>query len=294
MSGGLVIGIISAVLQSFSYVFSRKFMLKYASSGKLAVYSQIWMMLMGGIVLLVISPWQKINFTPAVWGFAVGSVICAQCAYFCFFRALQEIEASRLSALQGLKMIALAGLNAVLFREYPSAWQWAAILLASFAAAGMNFSGGRLPWRGLLFLGVALFSFAGADIAEFKLTRVITGSEPLLRALAATAFSFFLLGISSSLTLIKTGFDRREFVSALPYAACWFCAISLLLASFDMLGVMLGAIIQSGRGIFSVLIGYILLKCNAAGQEPPVPVRTWCRRAVMAAAMILAMFLYMK
>ncbi len=294
MTAGFVIGIASAVLQSLSYVLSRNFMLKHGSSEKLAVCSQIWMMLLGGAALLVISPWQRIIFSRQVLLFTGVGVVCGQCAYICFFRALQEIEASRLSALQGLKMIALAGLNMAFFREYPSMVQWMAILLASFAAVGMNFSGGRLSLKGSVYFAAALICFAGADLGVCELTAAIPGTSPLLRALAAAAFSFVVMGVCALGLLCKTGFDRRAFAGALPYGVCWFTAIALLLASFDLLGVMLGAIVQSGRGIFSVLIGFLLLKYSASAQEPPVSIAIWCRRACMAGLMIAAMFLYVR
>lgn len=294
MFTGFLIGIISAVLQSLSYIFSRKFVLKYNSPGKLTVFSQFWMMLLGAALLLLLLPWQKVEINCRLLLLTGGGIVCAQSAYFCFFRALQEIEASRLSALQGLKMIALAGLNMVLFSQYPSLWQWLAIVLASFGAVGMNFSGGRLSFKGMVFLAAALISFAGSDIVSALIIKAVPGNSPLLRAMAGTAFFFLCLGICSIPGMIKCGFDRKMLRDALPYGICWFFAIAILLASFDILGVMLGAIIQSSRGIFSVLLGALLLKCGFSALEPPVSGKTWLKRGIMAAVMVLAMFLYVR
>jgi hypothetical protein len=91
---------------------------------------------------------------------------------------------------------------------------------------------------------------------------------------------------------IKYKFSGRAFKDSLPYALCWYTAMCGLLASFDLVGVMLGTIIQASRGFFSVVIGYALLKTGIDKLEPEVSGRMWVRRCIMAVLMMAAMALY--
>lgn len=295
MLPGLGIGLLSAVLQSTSYCFSRNFVLKHPGNAwKLSVYSQLWMTGFSLLALAVISPWQQVTFTPKILLLAGLFGIFGNLAYFSFFRALQLVEASRLSSLLGLKIIMLTVVNALWFRHIPDGWQGVAILLSALAAVGMNFSGGKIPYQGGIFLGITLGCFAITDILAAEMVAAMPGNSLLLRSVASTGLSFGVLGVISSLAFFRMKFERDCMRDAFGYGICWFTAMIGLLASFNLLGVLLANIVQAGRGFFSVLLGALLLKCGFAGLEPPVSRKIWLRRGIMALLMILSMVLYMK
>ena len=291
---GFCAGLASAVFQSVSYVFSRIFINRHRDPAKLTVYSQLWMALIGTLILLAISPWQRVTPTPRLLLMLVGFAVCGNLAYLCFFRAQTEIEASRLSSLLGLKMISLMILNIVVFRDFPSAWQLTAIILASAAAVGMNFSGGRLPWRGCLMLCVTLCCYAVTDTILAMVMNELPGENLPLRAMATAALNFTALGLLSSLWFVRGKFEPAVMKDAFNYGALWITACTGLAASFGLLGVMFGNIVQSSRGFFSVLIGFWLLRRGRDDLEPAVTGRMWVRRGVMAVLMALAMVLYVR
>ena len=292
MFTGFVVALVSAVFQSVGFIFSRAFILKHRDPVKLTVYSQVWMALIGAAILAVIWPWQKVEFTPRVLWILTGFSLAGNLAYVCFFQAMKLIEASRLSALLGMKMVTLALFNIIVFRDFPTAWKWAAIVLSSVAAVGMNFSGGRLPFRGCLMLFITLCCYAVTDTLAKMLLEAMPGNNLCLRALAATGLNFGALGVVSSLVFFRMKFEMAPFRSAFSYGACWIFAMVGLVASLHLLGVMLGNIVQSSRGFFSVLIGYGLFRCGRSDLEPPASLGMWVRRGVMAALMVLAMALY--
>ena len=65
-----------------------------------------------------------------------------------------------------------------------------------------------------------------------------------------------------------------------------------LYISFGLIGVVFGSIIQAGRGIFSILLGIVLLRAGVEKNEPDVSGKIWLRRSVMAILMLSAMILY--
>ena len=163
---GVAAGFFSAFLQSSSYVFSRRFLLKSGNSAQLVVCSQFIMCLFGAATLAAVFPFVRF---PRDWSFfcLLGLfILFSNVGYFCFFRALREIEASRLSSLLGLKIIVLAVISLTILRQPISGLQYAAVFLSAAAAVGMNFTGGPLTRKGCLFLFATLLSYASADTTE--------------------------------------------------------------------------------------------------------------------------------
>lgn len=289
---GILIGLFSAFLQSCSYVFSRRFLLRHASPMHLAFNAQTVMMIPAALMLSLLSfrvtiPW---SWPLAAWcgAFAVFGVV----GNFAFFRAIQEIEASRIASLMGLKLVVLAFLTALFGQGVPTPLQMAAIVLASISAVGMNFTGGVLPRRGCLYLALNLFCYSATDIAAGKLTGMIHSGSVMLDGMAATAAAFLGLGLVSLPVLLMLGFSRERFRDATVYGLFWIGAMNLLFVSFGMIGVMYGTIVQSSRGLISILLGVVLLKVGFDKLEPRVGRAAWIRRAVMAVLMIAAIALY--
>ena len=289
---GILAGLFSAFLQSTSYVFSRRFVLKHRDPGRLVVCSQAVMCLFGLITLAATLPFVRIPLSAEFFVLLAVFVAASNVGYFCFFRALREIEASRLSSLLGLKIIVLAVVSIVLLNEPPHGIQYPAIVLSAIAAVGMNFTGGPLNRRGCLFLLLTLLAYATADLVETRMIQLMPGERLFLNSIAVTGVAFTALGAVSSLALFRMRCSKACFIDALPYAVSWYLAMVFLFASFGAIGVLFGNIIQAGRGLISVLLGFMLLKIGLDRLEPRVGTKAWIRRAIMAILMLAAMTLY--
>ncbi len=289
---GIVSGLLSALLQSGSYVFSRVFIYKHRNSFELVVYSQL---IMGLFAAFTILPAMMFSSYPLTWKFFLEIFLCIftfAAGQYGFFQTLRELEASRLSSLLGLKIVFLA-LITTCFTDTPLHFlQWIAIILCSISAVGMNFTGGRITGKAALWLIFMLVCYAVCDMLEAELILQMNGDSLIANSTAVAALIYFILGIFSLPFLSKYPLKLNRCKDALPYAVTWYSAILLLFVCFGSIGAVFGNIIQASRGILSVLIGLWLLHLGYEHLEPRVGRQAWCRRFLMAAVMICAMCLY--
>lgn len=290
MFGGIAIGLVSAVLQSTAYIFSRRFVMRHKSPFKLMIYSNLLQALFSLTIIAVLMPAVDFHWSLPVAAWLVAFVIFGSLGSFAFFRALRDIEASRLSSLMGLKLAVLTPLNILYVNTLPGIWQIVAIMLSIIAAVGMNFAGGALKLRGLCFLCITLFSYSITDIGAAELPRLVGVGR--YSAFLATSLAYLACGAVTSLTWCKMKFEKECLLTALPYAVFWFSAMILLFMSFNLIGVLYGTIIQATRGLFSVILGWLLLKLGFERLEPPVSAGAWIRRLIMALLMIGAIVIY--
>ena len=289
---GIVSGLISALLQSGSYVFSRVFIYKHRNSFELVVYSQL---IMGLFAAFTILPAMKFSSYPLTWDFFLGIFLCIltfAAGQYAFFQTLRELEASRLSSLLGLKIVCLALITTV-FTDTPLHFlQWVAIILCSISAVGMNFTGGRITGKAIFWLILMLICYAVCDIIESDLILQMLGPNLIVNSTAVAALIYFILGILTLPFLLKYPLKLNRCKDAILYAVTWYSAVLLLFVCFGSIGPVFGNIIQASRGILSVLIGLWLLHLGYEHLEPRVGRQAWCRRFLMATVMICAMCLY--
>lgn len=299
MVTGISYGLIAACLMSLSYVFSKRFMLRNGSAFHLILYAQLWQGLMGIVLFCFIQgKYDFPLFAEGVFhwkniGWVVMTAALGMFGNFSFFRTLRLLEASRSSSLLGLKII-LLGVICVVFLKQELNWMhWGAILLATIAAVGMNFTGGKITLQAGFWLFLTLCGYAFGDLAATKLVRMI-GGEGIYPSLATTALAAIAQGIGMCclLTIRSVPKNRTVLADSFPYAICWFASLLFLYDCFGNLGVLFGTILQSARGLISVLIGVLLLKFGLDQYEPRVSRSAWVRRFIMAILMIGAMTLY--
>lgn len=288
---GVVTGAVAAAMQSTSYVFSRLFISRYKSAIYLAIYSQILMGVMGFILFGACSfyttfPWGlKYILLGAAWAV---TYILAQTS---FFMALKTVEASRLSSLLGTKIITLA-LISMAFGNQLSALKWAAVVLCTISAVGMNFSGGKLSLKSVFWIGMAVLNYSLCDLSCTEMVNMMPGNNMMLKSYGVVAVSYALLGVVSLPGLFFIPVKKQYFADALPFSAAWFISMTFLLTAFGSIGVVFGTIMQSGRGIVSVIIGAALLHFGFENLEPRVSKKAWIRRMCMAVLMLTAMICY--
>ncbi len=290
---GIVTGLLAALFQSGSYVFSRQFLTKHNSSWQLIVYSQLAMGILGGITMLFV-PFGNLFQNPAcflttliVW---IAFMVIGQ---YAFFRTLREIEASRLASLLGLKILILAAISLIFLGGRLALLQTLAIFISAAAAMAMNWSGGgNISLKGCFWLFLTLLFYSLADLAETRMVLMVQTGSLIYDGVIIGGVSYFALGVCTLPALFRCQRSWRLLRDAAPFGFAWFYAMTLLFMCFGLLGTVFGNVVQSSRGLFSVLIGLILAELGANKIEAKVSKATWVRRGIAALLMMLAIFLY--
>ena len=292
MFTGIAAGFFSALFMSVSYVFSRAFIRKYKDPVRLSIFSQL-VMTFGGLAALITSLFfVKIPFDNGkLYLYIFGENATFIIGQTSFFILLKKVEATRASSLLGLKLIPLAVIASFLGQDL-SLWQWLAIVLCSLAAAGMNLTGLAMSPKSLFWLFTSVIFYALCDICLGGLMQVIEGSNTFMKSVAGMGVCFTSLGLISTVFLFRYKPTKREMFDTIPYSFCYFSSILLLLVCFCLVGVVFGNILQSGRGIISIVLGIILLQLGWEKTEGKVPAKIWVQRLLMAFLMLCAMTLY--
>lgn len=290
---GIVSGLVAAFLQSGSYVCSRQFLAKYSSSWLLTVYSQLAMGLLGGITLCFV-PLGELFSDPARFlltlAFWIMSMVVGQ---YSFFRSLREIEASRLASLLGLKILILAAISLVFLHGHVSGMQTAAIFLSALAAMAMNWSGGgKLSVKGGLWLFVTLVFYSLADLAETRMVLMVRTGNIIFDGVIIGGACYFALGLATLPALAFCTRSWKMLRDAVPFGLAWYYAMTVLFVCFGTLGTVFGNVVQSSRGLFSILLGVALAALGATRIEARVSAGAWLRRTCAAVLMMVAIWLY--
>jgi hypothetical protein len=119
------------------------------------------------------------------------------------------------------------------------------------------------------------------------------GDTPWIQAFATISCSYTVLGLISLPSLFFFKWNFREFRATMPYGLAWFSSMLTLFFCFYETGLVFGSVLQATRGLFSILLGAILVHYGVRGQEAAETTRKdWIRRIVMAVLMIIAVGLY--
>lgn len=291
MYWGITFGVISALLMSGSYVFSRSYLHLHHDPVKLAVFSQMNIFPWGVALLIYSLLFMEIPMNSRFFLYLLGECTLFLVAQTSFFMALKRLEATRASSLLGLKILALAFMSLLLGEEL-NAMRWIAILLCTLGAVGMNFSGGKMSFSTILWLASAVIFYALCDICITGMVQMMPGKSMMMNSVCVMGFTYTGIGLLVMPGMLKYKPALKEFKDSFLYSVFYFVSILFLMACFGLLGVVFGSIIQAGRGIFSILLGMILLQIGFEKNEPAVPLRMWVRRICMSVMMITAMVLY--
>jgi len=69
-------------------------------------------------------------------------------------------------------------------------------------------------------------------------------------------------------------------------------SIAVLFASFAVIGIVNGTIVQSSRGLIAVVLGWLVARAGFERIEEKVPHMIFIKRVVSAVLIILAMVLF--
>jgi hypothetical protein len=291
---GILLGLGAAACQSLSYVFSGLFVRTFRRSPHvLLVLAHLAM----GLASVVALPLVMSDLTPLleVAGPLVLGVVFYLTGQTGLLLALRHTDASRVSPLLGLKLPILAGISVLFLGAHYAAVQWLALGLCLLAALILNWSGRRIA---LSSLGWILMACCGYCLSDLNIRLVVgrlqeTGM-PLARAALVGGFLSYTLCGAIALALLPTvpWRERRLWGYAVPFAAAWLVAMLLLFACFGAVGVVFGNIVQSTRGLLSILIGLLISGAGYVHLESRASLRVWLRRLAAAALMILSIVLF--
>jgi drug/metabolite transporter (DMT)-like permease len=293
---GVALGLLTALGHSLGYLAARWYTQdRGGSTVRLLVLAHVMMGLGSAAVL----PWlwpDALGFDPRWTGPLLGIIGFWLVAQSCLFVSLKHTDASRVAPLLGLK-VALLALIAVGLGDRLGAWQWAGVGLAVASAWVLNGVGGRLPLKVTALVVVACAGYAVSDtfiVVTIEEVREQTGDRSILGIpiwSAATAYT--VIGVLAAALLPKFGSrDPKAWRDALPYAVSWVFTMVCLYATFAMLGAVLGAILQSTRGLISIGLGVLLAAWGHHHLEQKHGAAVVWRRVGAAALMTAAVALY--
>ena len=291
---GILLGLAAATCQSVTYLQSRHFV-GHASGGRRRL------MLLGhgiqGVIGLAVLPILWPTEMPALrqylfpllmsaGGFLIGQAF--------LFSTLRQIEASRVAPFLSIKIAMLATLAWLVMGRTITGWQWTAVGLAIAGAWLLNWSGGHFSPRVLVTILLTCLGYAVSDLYIRALIESLAPVPPLRAALVAVALSYIVCGVA--VLPIWFGVGRvtwSDIRRATPYAVTWLASMVFLYACFAMINVVLGNIVQSTRGLISILLAPVMARSDDWGHlEAAQSPHAVLRRASVAILMTVAVALY--
>jgi hypothetical protein len=220
--------------------------------------------------------------------------------------ALRHAEPSRVSPLMGIKIIFLAGLSA--FWPQPQitgavpvaglTWmQWAGVILSVAAAVGLNYAGAALKKRAVagIMLACLAFTFSDWNIARGNVAihAALPGASVLQVSFLNVGLAYLLAAVPAVALAPWWGTRKaKDWLDAGPFAGAWFAGMLFLFWCFAEVGPLLGAILQSTRGLISIVIGSLLIYWGHLHMEPHSTRGVLARRLAAGALMFVAVGLY--
>jgi drug/metabolite transporter (DMT)-like permease len=289
----IILGLGAAVAQSLSYIFSRLYVMRHPGAFlRLLVLGHLVM----GALSLAMLPLLPLDRLPPVeqyiWPLAgaAGFYLLGQAA---LFGVLRHVEASRISPLLGLKIAILAVITTVFLhdRAAPTPLQWLAVALSVAAAFALNSSGGRLPARMIGGLLLTCLTYSLSDISITYLVHAVGNGAG--GVFMSVALCYLLCGGVALAALPFAGpHQRGDWRLAVPWAVSWLGAMLLLFGCFQVKDVVFGNILQSTRGLISIVLGAGLAGMGMVHLEKKVSRRVFWRHMAAALLMSAAIVLY--
>jgi len=293
---GIGFGFGAALFQSLSYLCIRIFNKRHDNTIiTLLALSHILM----GLISVPLAAWLWAEAMPPVsqYGLSLlGTAGFYLLGQFFLFAAIIHSEPSRVSPLLGLKVFILTLISVVFLRQHFDAGKWVAVLLTTAAVLLLSGSGkGRLEGRFILLGLLACVCYCLSDLCIKVLVDHFAFLGILRGAVMATALSYILCGVvgAAAVAMNPKHSTRDTWLYAVPFAASWFLAMIFLFSCFGLTGVVFGNILQSTRGIISIVLGFIIAHIGFETLEPKPSKQTIIQRMVAALLMTAAVVLFL-
>ena len=291
---GILLGLAAATCQSITYLQSRHFV-GHAAGGRRRL------MLLGhmiqGVIGLALLPVLWPAEMPAFRHYMFPLFMCAGgflAGQAFLFSTLRHVEASRVAPFLSIKIAMLATLAWLIMGRTITGWQWTAVGLAIAGAWLLNWSGGQFPTRVLVTILLTCAGYAVSDLYIGALIASLAPVPPMRAALVSVALSYIVCGVTVLPVWFSVGKVAWSDVwRATPYAVTWLASMVFLYACFALINVVLGNIVQSSRGLISILLAPVMARSDDWGHlETPQSPHAVFRRAAVALLMMMAVALY--
>ncbi|MEN8128411.1 MAG: DMT family transporter [Planctomycetota bacterium] len=293
---GIGFGLGAAFFQSLSYVCIRLFNKRHDNT--IITLLALSHILMGAISIpLAAMLWPESMPGVAEYGLSLlgasGFYLLGQ---FFLFTAIIHSEPSRISPLLGLKVLMLSMIGVVFLGARFGPAKWLAVVLCTAAVFLLSWSGKRIERRFAVLGVLACLSYCLSDISIKALVDHFSFMGTLPGASLATALCYILCGaVGAVIVLMEPGHSTRgTWLYAMPFAVSWFIAMIFLFSCFGMIGVVFGNILQSTRGIISIVLGFIIAHIGFETLEPKPTKRVIFQRMAAALLMTAAVVLFLK
>ena len=292
---GIICGLVAALSQCISYVFSKKYIHKDGTAFQLLIASHLIMGVFATICLGILLLENDLPPFKDYW-FELLKVNCFyMLAQLCFFMAVSKTEASRLAPLLGLKIIFIALFGISFLNAELNLVQWSAIALCLCGAIVSNWSGKSIPLHSALFLLVAIVGYSLSDINIKLLINCIEAQagKGIVSIIISASLSYFYLGMFSlPVFLLSPSMKVKHLKRSMGFSCWWFTAMIFLFMCFGLIGPLFGNIIQSGRGIIAVVIGALIAKFGWSEHEAKLPRSILSRRIAAALLITCSIIIY--
>ena len=295
VSLGIGCGLGAGLFQSLSYLCIRLFNKRHDDNIiALLALSHILMGLISIPLAGMLWPESMPSVRMYLWPL-LGSTGFYLSGQFFLFAAIIHSEPSRVSPLLGLKVFILALISVIFLGQQFDMPKWIAVLLTTGAVLLLSSSGKRLEGRFILLGLLACVSYCLSDLCIKKLVDHFMFMGVLRGAVMATALSYVVCGVAGAATVMMNPkhSTRGTWLYAVPFAFCWFIAMILLFSCFGLTGVVFGNILQSTRGIISIVLGFVIAHIGFEALEPKPTKRTVVLRMVAAVLMTAAVVLFL-
>lgn len=308
---GIASGLAAAAFMSLSYLLSRQHGLaqpadrRESAAERLLVQSHLLMAIVCVPALVAVWPGRMPpvrDLAPALLA-AAGFYLVGQ---MIMFHLLRRLEASRLTPFLGLKIFILAAIVAAVLGQSLTGRQWLAVALSVSATALLQKTSGSLPARAFGLMLAACLCFALADLCIVRLIDLLSAGCGLDRLRAgglAMLLNYAVCGGLCGLVILVAPFSplkslratdpvAADWKAAGRYAVTWLVSMALLYTCFAITGAVFGNVIQSTRGMMSIVIGAALAHLGWHELEQRVDREALLRRLGAAVLMTAAIAVY--
>jgi drug/metabolite transporter (DMT)-like permease len=302
---GVAAGLAAAFFSSVSYLVSRHHGTRRPGGSRRLLVLAHFLMGLGCVPVtwwLLPDPGRSLTAlaTPTIWQPCLISTLSYFGGQACLFHLLTRADASRLSPLLGLKIVAQAVLLTLVMRQSLTPLQWVAVGLCGSAAVVLQQGSSGVQLKVLGLLTVSCFGFAIADLGIVALIDGIEAALPVSRLRAGSlAMSLtYVLGAVLVFPFVIAQYRQQprpvaaDWGAAAQYSAAWMGAMVTLYACIGSVGVILSTILQSTRGILSVVLGAALAHHGWHELETRVDRKMLFKRVIAAALMTAAIGVY--
>lgn len=289
---GVLAGLCAAFFQSCSYLASGR----YVRESNRPAYTLLPpSFLLMGLLALPLLPLTLPDRSPA-WGpllaAAAGCIIFCILANGAMFFLLKHVDSSRSSPLLALKIPMLAFAYTFLLDKPCSILQWIGVVLVLLSTMMLSGAGRRIPPMAWVWL---LLACAGYCLSDYCIKLTFEVAEPVCSGVLHYSFFscsviYVIGGILSLLFLPLAGHFTlpmwRRY--ATPYALAWLLGMFVLFICFALCDLVLGNIVQSTRGLISVVLGWFIMKSGHTELEEKVSRNVLWQRVAAAILMTVA------